>query len=70
MAAMTEKLVQPGWRLPRDLIEALDRAYHTKKALGEPGLTKSGFVADLIADALSRRPEPSQAPSSQATGGR
>lgn len=65
---MAEKLVQPGWRLPRSLMERIDRAYHWKKAQGERDLTKGEFVAELIASALAR-PETPEKRSSAASGG-
>jgi hypothetical protein len=47
-----EELFQVGWRLPRNLIERVDRAYYQRKASGPLHLTKSEFVADLISGAL------------------
>lgn len=64
-----DELMQPGWRLPRSLMERIDRAYHWKKAQETLSLTKSEFVADLLASALAR-PEAQQQRSSAASGGR
>jgi hypothetical protein len=63
-----EELVQPGWRLPRSLMERVDRAYHTRKAQGPLALTKQEFVADLLSFALSQA-KARERRSSAATGG-
>jgi hypothetical protein len=66
--SMPDDLMQPGWRLPRSLMERIDRAYHWKKAQETLTLTKSEFVADLLASALAQ-PKTPEKRSSAASGG-
>ena len=46
--------IQAGWRLPRSLVEAFDRAYHQAMAEGRSPGTKSDFAAAVVRLGLER----------------